>query len=114
MHPTAPRYPKAPSRCWGGQAQPRPWCRGRGEPTSELLPAARRQDRDKGKIETTGRGKGVTAGHNRIKLGKGNEGLMIDFSTAKIYSFWETLLKEIKDSPGHQSAPREKGHMGSS
>lgn len=48
-----------------------------------LLPAARQQGRDKGGMGMTEGGKGVTAGSNKIKLGKGNEGLMTDFSTAK-------------------------------
>lgn len=36
---------------------------------------------------------GVTAGSNEIKLGKGNEGLMIDFLMENLFSFVSTVQK---------------------
>lgn len=78
-HPMAPGHPKPSRGASGGTRTAKSPVSGR----RGLLPAARRRGRDKGGMGRTKGGKGVTAGSNKIKLGKGNEGLMTDFSTAK-------------------------------
>lgn len=55
----------------------------------------------------TERGKGVRAGSNKIKLGKGNEGLMKDFSTAKSIQVGKHSSRRLK-TLGHQPVPQEK------
>lgn len=95
-----------------GLARLCPQCRGGGGPASELLPAARRQGRDKGGMGMTERGKGVTAGSNKIKLGKGNEGLMIEFSTAKSIQFGKHSSRRVKTRWGINQLPRKRHTWG--